>query len=477
MQKNTTISFILNADNVSTSHPPGAVVLDYLRQQERLTGTKEGCREGDCGACLILLGRLQDGQIQYKPVNSCLLPLGDIAGAHIVTIEGLNSDSLNPIQQAFVDEGASQCGFCTPGMIVALTAFFLNCGEFTSTAAISALDGNICRCTGYMPIKKAAERLAAGVTGDAPPANSQQRLKFLIDRHVLPPYFSDIMLRLQPIHKKLNGEMTKPSGHFVAGGTDLFVQRPEDLLDAKLAFLSRRKDLSRIWSDDDFIYLGAAVTVELMHTSPLLRHIFPNINAYMKLVSSTPIRSRATIGGNIVNASPIGDLSIFFLALNASLLLVKESNRRLVLLKDFFLEYKKIVLQENELIERLQFLKPKRGFHFNFDKVSKRTFLDIAGVNSALCLEMDGDIIKNIGLSAGGVAPIPLVLKRTIDFMCGAKISPHIVKEAAEIAQNETSPISDVRGSADYKRLLLRQLIFSHFVTLFPNQFTPEALL
>jgi xanthine dehydrogenase small subunit len=477
MQAVETISFILNDKNCTESLPPGMVVLDYLRQHQRLTGTKEGCREGDCGACFILLGRLQNGRILYRSVNSCLLPIGDISSSHLVTIEGLNGDGLNPIQKIFVDESASQCGFCTPGFIIALIGFFLATNKLTESAAIAAMDGNICRCTGYTPIKRAAKILAQHFGATLPPAQSDGRLQILIEQGVLPSYFSAIAAKLHKLTKNISTTHSAKGGRIVAGGTDLFVQRADELKTTPLNFLSHKAELSHIWSESDKVYLGASVTVEQMHASPILSDLFARLDTFIKLISSTPIRNRATIGGNIVNASPIGDLSIFFLALDASLRLTNGKQHRSIFLKDFFLDYKKLDLAENEIIEWIEFPKPTKPFYFNFEKVSKRIHLDIASVNSAMRIEMDGDVIRDIALSAGGVAPIPLYLQRTVDALKGASLSPTTIKEAAATALEEISPISDVRGSGDYKKLLLRQLIYSHFVTLFPEQLTPEALL
>ncbi len=178
------INFLLNNKNVSTELPSGMVVLDFLRHLQRLVGTKEGCREGDCGACLILVGKLDGDTVSYQPVNSCLLPLAELNGKHIVTIEGLNNQELNPIQQAIVNEGATQCGYCTPGIIISLTGFFLSKKNFETQKAISSLDGNICRCTGYQSIKRAANQLCQKFT-----RSDVSQIQWLVNEQILPNYF------------------------------------------------------------------------------------------------------------------------------------------------------------------------------------------------------------------------------------------------------------------------------------------------
>lgn len=204
------INFILNNRNIYAHQPRGMVVLDFLRDHQRLTGTKPGCREGDCGACMILLGEWDGKTMHYKPVNSCLLPLGDVAGMHVVTIEGLtegfSKDTLNPVQQAIVDEGATQCGYCTPGIVVALTGFFLNTPQLDKQEAIDAISGNICRCTGYMSIKRAAGLLCKKFTL---PDGKMDRIRLLVEWRILPEYFLHISEKLKKCKSKSLGFQPK----------------------------------------------------------------------------------------------------------------------------------------------------------------------------------------------------------------------------------------------------------------------------
>lgn len=470
MEPGGPIRFILNREDISTSWPPGSVVLDFLRRERRLTGTKEGCREGDCGACMILLGRWDGQRVRYRGVNSCLLPLGDVAGAHVVTIEGLNGQELNPIQKAMVEEGAVQCGFCTPGMIISLTGFFLNAPRPDAKEAVAALDGNICRCTGYPSIKRALERVCRECV---PPAGREERIAWLAVSRVVPDYFLEIPARLE----RLQGEAGAVRGpaprgsRIVSGGTDLMLQKGEEIRDHRedLFFLSTREDLRGIRLEGNCCRIGAATTVEEMRKSDILRNILPGIDAHLRLFGSTPIRERATPGGNIVNASPIGDLAILFLALDAAVGLRNGDRRRELPLKDFFKGYKELDKAPNELVEWVRFPVPAKNALFNFEKVSRRTHLDIASVNSAMLLELQGDVIRKVHLSAGGVAPVPLYLSGTVEFLRGKSLDARVMGDAAAAAQSEISPISDTRGSADYKRLLLRQLVFAHFITLVPH--------
>ena len=478
------IRFIMNDRQVETSLPAGAVVLDFIRQHQRLFGTKEGCKEGECGACTILLGQLKDNNLQYKAVASCLLPLGELEGKHVVTIEGLNTGSLplTPVQQALIDEGASQCGFCTPGIVMSLTGFFLTGKTLDYREAIEALDGNICRCTGYVPIQRAAQKLCDTYAPQLGSGNSKNRIQHLVQWSILPDYFLQIPGQLdainsrEPTHSPPSELSTqkgsKSRGIVVAGGTDLYVQQPDELLGKQLELVSRRSDLTGIRKKGDWLFIGAGTTVEEIKQSPLINETFPNMNHYLDLVSSTIMRNRATLAGNIVNASPIGDLTIILLALEADLSLVNGKKRRELQLKDFFKGYKKLDMKKGEIIETIEVPVPYPGLdtRFHFEKVSRRKYLDIASCNTAISLEMDNKIINDVHISAGGVAPIPLYLEETCAWLKGKEVTAANIHKAVKIALQEISPISDVRGAAQYKTLLLRNLIFAHFITLFPEK-------
>lgn len=471
------ISFVLNEAEVTSRQSPGMVTLDFIRKQRGLCAAKEGCREGECGACTVLLGDPKRGGLEYKAAASCMLPLGELVGKHLVTNEGLNQDGLTPIQQAVLDEGASQCGFCTPGIIVSLTGFFLNSPHLDYEDALDALDGNICRCTGYVSIKRAVNALCRRYKGLL--ESRKERIGQLIDWHILPAYFKDIPARLRKLARGKEEEAEKSAGGpvVVAGATDLYIQKPDELLERPLRFIAQRKELEEIKEENGFVYLGAAAAIEQVKNAALMRKIIPDIKQYLELVSSTIMRNRATAAGNIVNASPIGDMAILLLALDAFVELADGANKREVALKDFFLDYKKMDLREGEIIEWIKFPLPAPGTLINFEKVSRRRYLDIASVNSAISIRVKDNRIEEARLSAGGVSPIPLYLKGTSAFLTGKEVSIENVKQAAALAQKEISPISDVRGSAGYKRLLLRQLLFAHFVKLFPANIPIEELL
>jgi xanthine dehydrogenase small subunit len=494
------ISFILNNEDITTDLPPGMTVLDLVRYRKGLKGTKIGCREGDCGACTILVGELLEGEVRYRSMTSCLMPLSNAAGKHIVTVEGINPEGggLTMVQQAMVNESGTQCGFCTVGFVMSLTGFCLGTPA-TSPAlidqAISSIDGNICRCTGYKSIERAAsqicDRLKAG------------------EQSAVPDYFAEIPARLRAINGSASIEETRSSGiaAFVGGGTDVYVQRPEEMAEQKAAPLLFDEQLRGIRDLDGAIEVGASVTVTDLLESPIMQSIFPNLYRHLKLVSSTPIRNMATLAGNFVNASPIGDMTVWFLALDAEIDLLPGTQApspatsprgvRTLSLRDLYLGYKQLAKKPDEMITAIRFKKPVGDHRFNFEKVCKRTYLDIATVNTAISLRVGSpyvssphvssphvskgsygpsgaltnvrasDIIIEAHVSAGGVAPIPFYLKETSAFLKGKTVSEETIAAANEIMQSEISPISDVRGTQKYKRLLLRQLFKAHFVELF----------
>ena len=482
------MQFILNNEDITTELHAGTTVLDFVRYHKNLKGTKVGCREGDCGACTVLVGEMRDGEIRYRTMTSCLMPLANAAGKHIVTVEGINPDdgSLTPVQQAMVDESGTQCGFCTVGFVMSLTGFCVDDTEKTAAMAVSAVDGNICRCTGYKSIERAAECVSRQVSESS--------------RQFVPDYFSGIASRIQTL--RTNEQPPKArTQNVVAGGTDLYVQKPDVLVETDSTHVFYDDSLRNITDNGLFIEIGASATVTDLLESNVIQAIFPDLYKHLKLVSSTPIRNMATLAGNFVNASPIGDMTVWFLALDSS---VVFSNGRELPLRELYLGYKKLAKTDDEIIQTVRFRKPTGNFYFNFEKVCKRTYLDIASVNTAISLTVESvpgpgwappalsdgraaavasetlalqsveHMIIDAHVSAGGVAPIPMYLKKTSEFLRGMPVNPQTIADANEIMQSEISPISDVRGSAAYKRLLLRQLFRAHFVELFEVEPTAE---
>ncbi len=461
------LTFILNNKTIRTKKHPGITLLDFVRYEQRLTGTKIGCREGDCGACTVLVGTLtSNGNVSYQSITSCISPLGNAHGKHIVTVEGTNlEEQLTTAQSAMKAHHASQCGFCTPGFVVSLTGFALSDQEKNQTMALDAISGNICRCTGYKSIERAAHEVCEKLAF----SNSGKPLQWLVDHDFIPDYFLAIPARL----KTLNTEENIPSGTaLVSGGTDLYVQSADELAEKNVHLIFNNKTLKGITIENDSCTIGAGSTVTDLWENTALNTYFPRLKAHLKLVSSEPIRNMASFGGNLINASPIGDMTIFFLALNGKIIITDpQGNTRETALKEFYKAYKTFDLNEGELVKHISFKLPSKNTYFNFEKVCKRTHLDIASVNSAMSITVENGIIEDVHVATGGVAPVPKYLHETVAFLTGKELTHQLILEANEVLQQEIAPISDVRGSSDYKRLLARQLFFAHFTEVFSHQF------
>jgi xanthine dehydrogenase small subunit len=505
------ISFYLNDQPIHTAEPAASALLDFVRYHEHLMGTKIGCREGDCGACTVLVGEPSaDGQrIAYQSMTSCLTPLGNMHGKHVVTVEGINqaNGQLTPVQKAIVEHNGAQCGFCTVGFVMSLTGHSLSEKPATEQSTRAAIDGNICRCTGY----KALERAATTLTAELAERPSTESVQWLSQKQFVPAYFEEMPSKLAALRAETantetaaptalttaNGTAasvsTSPNGHaqsqnghanghfpnathpLLSGGTDLLVQQLDTLREQPVRLLfdqSGRRDICHE-AGVGRVVLGAATTASQLLESELLCGLLPRLPEYLKLVSSTPIRNMGTIAGNFVNASPIGDLTILFLALGADVTLANAAGvGRTLPLAELYLGYKKLAKTADEQVTEISFPAPQQADFFNFEKVSKRTHLDIASVNTAAWLRVENGVIAAARVSAGGVGPVPLLLRRTSEYLLGRELSAETVVGANEVMQEEISPISDVRGTTAYKRLLLRQLLFAHFL-----RFAPELTL
>lgn len=455
--------FILNDREIRTAEHPGTLVLDFLRRRQKLMGTKEGCKEGDCGACTVLIGELQNGDPRYKPVTSCLMPVGELQGKHLVTVEGLNLPQLTPVQEAIVDLGATQCGFCTPGIVVSMTGYLMQDGVDINMAGIKkALSGHLCRCTGYRSLKHTGLLLKQSV-------GQRTGIQALAEAQILPGYFKTIAARLRKISTPIETDGKGAPDFVVAGGTDLYVQKGEILPESCVQVLNLHPEMKGISRKNGQLRIGALTTFEEFAEHREIQQIIPEIQEYMFLIASWQIRNRATLAGNFVNASPIGDMTILFLALDAQLILQAGDDSRTVPLKDFYKGYKQLDRAPGEIVREIRIPTPPADTKIHFEKVSKRTCLDIASVNSAIKIRCEDERIKEVSLSMGGVAPVPLFMKETCAWLANKPVSGDTVRESFAVAQKEISPISDVRGSAEYKRLLVRQFLIAHFSKLFPE--------
>jgi xanthine dehydrogenase small subunit len=485
------IEFICNSENIQLDIPGGCRALDVIRENIGFTGCREGCGEGECGACTILSGELDGEGISYKAMVSCLMPAAELQGRHIVSIEGVSASNLNPVQQAFADTHASQCGFCTPGFILSVHGFLLTSKALSVQDGIEAIDGNICRCTGYGPIKRAIEKLSK--TYSCKITDGKDRLHQLVNLGVLPKYFLDIPARLKVIENRNSVKKNLPVSEnsnavvhrkIISGGTDLYVQQGKLLnKNDDIICLQSTKEYSHITIENRMANIGAAASVEDIRLHSGLNKLIPGLKDDLLLVSSTILRNRASLGGNIVNASPIADLVIYFLPFRPELELEFDENnnarraRRTIKLADFFLDYKKTDLQSEkaELIRELSFVVHENAA-FSFRKSSRRKYLDIASVNTGFYCEAEQGIIRDLVISAGGLGPVPLCFDTECHEYKGEKINKTLVKKISASLSDYLKPIDDIRGSSTYKKIIFTHQLFDHFSSAFPEYLNLEEL-
>ena len=435
---------------------PTMTVLEYLRGPERLCGTKEGCAEGDCGACTVVL---VDRQGQHQAVNACVLFVPALDGHQLLTVEHLAGPdgTLHPVQQAMVDHHGSQCGFCTPGFVMSL--FALRTEAKPDRAAVNeALAGNLCRCTGYRPIVDAALAVCTG--HEAPPpseplpvADSSLEVVHGDRRGFAPRSIQELAQTL----------VEQPDATIVAGGTDvgLWVTKQHKTLPVTVS-LDAVTELRTIEERADHIRIGAGVTYT--QALPLLEKYFPDFGAMIRRIGSRQIRNRGTIGGNIANASPIGDSPPALLALDASVVLRRGDVTRMVTLDAFFTGYRRTVLAPGEFIERIDVPLPKPGELFRCYKVSKRFDQDISAVCGAFRLRIQDGIVRDIRIGFGGMAATPARARAVEDALVGRAWTEATVRLGQAAMDPAFSPLSDMRASAAYRRTVARNLLLKCFL-------------
>lgn len=448
--------------------------LDFLRNEMHLTGTKEGCREGDCGACLVLVGKKnKDSVIEYKAVASCLMPLSAIENSHVITIEGLREEGLTPVMMAILEAHGSQCGFCTPGFVIGLTHFLLSNSELTKEKGKEAIDGNLCRCTGYGSIERAIDLLITQFPSMSKDYN--ERLAFLQKNKVMPNSINTFKA-FNPKEINIAEEIKNDDGIIIGGGTDYYVRNTHPDFNANILSLKSSKKAIEITEENEMIHVGASVSIHDFFTSPIIQKHFPFLCEYETKFASSHIRDRATIGGNICNASPIGDISNILLVLDPNVVIHNSKTTRKVKLDKFFIAYKKLDLNLGEYVEYFEFSKPENKMYFHFEKVAKRKMLDIASVNTAISFTYKNNKLSTIKISSGGVNEKPALLPLTMQCLEGKEFSYDLLEIALRETEKDIKPISDIRGSALYRTLLLKRLIKAHFICLFPEIKTGEKL-
>lgn len=471
------IDFLLGDEAVSvTGITPETTVLEWLRANGRV-GTKEGCAEGDCGACTVVVAEKHDGELRYRAVNSCIQPMVSLDGRQLITVEDLAQTDdegqvrLHPVQQAMVDHHGSQCGFCTPGFVMSMFAMthqpsFEGYDGSDTNPINDALAGNLCRCTGYVPIVNASRKVLMMPEPDqftVAQAETLARLKALDavgplllaseGRQILVPRTMELLL----------GVLAQfPDAVLVAGATDVGLWLTKELRRFEtMIYLGAVGELLQLSVSDDFIELGAAVTYSDA-MSVLVDH-YPDMENMLTRLGGLQVRNAGTIGGNIANGSPIGDMPPALIALNAKLVLISTSGEREIDLQDFFIEYGKQDLAPGECVYKIRIPKPAGKQQFRVYKLSKRSDQDITAVLGAYALTLEEGKVADIRIAYGGMAGTPARATHCEKALIGQPWNDESVEKACKAMAQDFTPLSDWRASSEYRMLSAQNLLKRFF--------------
>jgi len=477
------IRLVLNGERVDVSGvSPQATLLSWLRETRQLTGTKEGCAEGDCGACTVVVAESRgDGTLAWKPVNACIRLLPSLDGKAVFTVESLRSPSgaLHPVQQALVECHGSQCGFCTPGFAMSLFGLYKNARAPSREAADDALSGNLCRCTGYRPILAAAERMgeidaqACGATGWRGPGVAADGSRIVsADEQFLASQL-DALRRDETFVYEGEGRRwiapvdadglaaacaADPDARIVAGATDVglwITKQHRDL--GTLVSTCAARDLALVRAERDAIEIGAAAT--LADAFDALDGDYPELAEAWQRFASVPIRHAGTLGGNVANGSPIGDSMPALIALGAHVVLRRGGTVRAMPLEDYYLAYQKTARAPGEFVASVRVPRRAGGLALRAYKLSKRRDQDISAVFAAFALVLDGERIVSARIGCGGVAATPKRAVATEATLAGSRWTAAAAEAAARALEAEFTPIDDMRASAAYRRRALGNLM------------------
>lgn len=466
------IRFILNGRDVALpSMAPETTLLDWLRLERSLRGTKEGCAEGDCGACTVLVGKLSAGRLVYESVNACIRFLGSLDGTHVVTVEHLRGTpgQLHPVQQAMVDFHGSQCGFCTPGFVMSLYGLWMKSPDPSNAAIEKALQGNLCRCTGYEAIMRAARAISSyGKAAKDPLAAERKaitaRLEAMRDgarveigagkqRLIVPANADDFAAVLDK----------EPSATVVAGSTDVGLWVTKHMRDiSPVIFIGNLEGLCAISEDNDVITIGAGVTYTDAFATLAKR--IPALGPLFDRIGGEQVRNMGTIGGNIANGSPIGDTPPPLIALGAQLTLRSGKKRRTIALEDFFIAYGKQDRQPGEFVEAVHVPVPAKRTKFAVYKITKRRDEDITAALGAFFLDLAKDgTVADICIAYGGMAATPKRAFGVEKALLGKPWTEATVETAMAEYAGDFTPLTDMRASAEYRALAAKNLLLRFF--------------
>ena len=458
-----TIRFILNGEVVETEVvDPTRTVLQFLREDMRLTGTKEGCAEGDCGACTIVVLEIdRDGaDVEVKTINSCIQFLPTVDGKELVTVEGLRGadGELHPVQQAMVDSHGSQCGFCTPGFVMSLYALYRNIESPTRQDIDDALAGNLCRCTGYRPIIAAAQSMYDSRDEWQPQEHATLLNALSRDDTLEIDAGGRRFFAPRDVGSLAELYAARPHATLLAGGTDigLWVTKQHRELNT-IIYTGHVREMTERRVSETHLVIGGAVT--LSDAIPLIVEYYPGLEEMFRRFASPPIRNAGTLGGNIANGSPIGDSMPALMVIGASLVLRQGVEQRELPLDEFYRSYQVNELQSGEFVASIRIPLPGDGVIVSSQKWSKRFDQDISAVCTAYRLQLDGDKVKEFRMACGGLAEIVKRASACEEAVSGADWNEATIDRACEALAEDFKPIDDMRASADIRLVAVRNLL------------------
>lgn len=486
-QEPLVIRFLLNNELQSISTiDPNTTVLNYLRAEQRRTGTKEGCASGDCGACTVVLAEVENGQLTYRAINSCLTLLPALNGKQLLTVEDLkDGDQLHAVQQAMVDHHGSQCGFCTPGIVMSLFAYQKNASqkppsvEFNKAEALEALAGNLCRCTGYQPIMNAAKEIRSKHQTDQFDQQKQRTIDSLNNIRPVQCYAisnahhsvtQPLKTAFSPTTLLELDELLQqhPAAQLLAGGTDLVLDITQKHQSFNtLIYLGGIEALTQINLTTTHIEIGAVVP--LSHCHALIAEEYPDFGHLLERFASLQIRNQGTLGGNIANASPVGDTPPALIAAGAVLQLRLAGTRRFLPIDEFFLDYRKTQLAHGEYIEKIIIPRKPKDSIYRVYKLSKRLDDDISAVCAAFHIKITNSQVKSATIAFGGMAAIPKRANHCEQALLNQVWTEATIHQAMDALQQDFSPLSDFRASAEYRTQAARNLLLKCWIESQPT--------
>ena len=470
----STIKFIFENKIQEIQNPdPNETILNYIRLKLKKTGTKEGCAEGGCGACTVVLGELKDNNIIYKAINSCIAFSPSLEGKQLLIVEDLISGngSLHPVQEALVKYHGSQCGYCTPGFVMSLFAMYKNYSSYNDKLIKDSIAGNLCRCTGYRPIIDAAKSLNNYNRTDKFKINQNKvisLLKKIKQKKISINKLNNKYFAPRTIHELKKIIKKNPNATLLSGGTDvsLIVTKQKKNIE-NIIYLNSIEELNYIKKNKKYIEIGA--TTPLIEFEFFIEKYYPDFNSILQRYGSVQIRNVATIAGNIATASPIGDTLPLLLSLDATVVIQDFKKKITLPLKNFFVSYRKTKLRKGQFISSVRIPVFKKNI-FKAYKISKRIDDDISSVCASFNLEIVNKKIKNIKIAYGGMAPIP---KRAINcekILLNSDLSEAIIIKAKKILEKDFQPIDDMRASRNYRMEVAKNLLTKCFLEIKNNK-------